>query len=186
MTVLQQVVFGVGSLDADIFFCGEAPGADEEEQGEPFVGKAGQLLTKIIGAMGLQREDVYIGNIMNWRPEMPNMAVGNRPPSTEEMAFCLPYLQAQLAIVQPKVIVALGATAVKGLLGDSPKLRMRDLRGNWHSFAETPLMVTYHPSYLLRNDTLQTKRAVWEDMLLVMEKIGLPISEKQRGFFLKG
>lgn len=177
-----QVVFGVGNIDADIFFCGEAPGGDEEKQGEPFVGKAGALLTKIITAMGLAREDVYIGNIMNWRPEMPT-PVGNRPPTPEEMAYCLPYLRAQIEIVQPKVIVALGMTAVNGLLGADPKRRMGAIRGQFFEFNETPLLVTYHPSYLLRYATMKTKRLVWEDMLLAMENVRLPISEKQRGFF---
>jgi len=179
-----QVVFGVGSVEADVFFCGEAPGGDEEKQGEPFVGKAGELLTKIIKAMGVQRCDVYIGNIMNWRPEMPT-AVGNRAPSEEEMAYCLPYLQAQIDVVKPKVIVALGMTAVSGLLGPDPQRRMGEIRGRWMDYRGTPLMVTYHPSYLLRNGTLRTKRLVWEDMMLVMDKVGLPISEKQRGFFLE-
>ena len=180
----KKVVFGVGSLDAEIFFCGEAPGADEETQGEPFVGKAGQLLTKIIEAMGLKRSAVYIGNIMNWRPEMPT-PFGNRPPTQEEMEVCLPYLKAQIEIVQPKVIVALGATAVSGLLGADPKRRMGDVRGKWLEFEGTPLMITFHPSYLLRNDTLKTKRMVWEDMMSVMEKIGMPISDKQQQFFLQ-
>ncbi len=179
----KKVVFGVGNLDADIFFCGEAPGADEEIQGIPFVGRAGQLLTKIILAMGLTRDQVYIGNIMNWRPEL-NSTSGNRPPTQEEMNFCLPYLKAQLEIVQPKVIVALGATAVNGLFGYDPSRRMKDIRGNWIKFGNTPCMVTFHPSYLLRNNTLKTKRVVWEDMLQVMEKTNLPISEKQRNFFL--
>jgi DNA polymerase len=179
----KKIVFGTGSMDADIFFCGEAPGADEETIGEPFVGRAGQLLTKIISAMGLARENVYIANIMNWRPEMPT-TTGNRPPTREEMNFCLPYLLAQIEIVQPKVIVALGATAAKGLLGDDNFGSMRDIRGKWSTFAHTPLMVTFHPSYLLRNNTNTTKRIVWEDMLSVMEKSGLPISEKQRKFFL--
>jgi len=177
-----KVVFGVGNLDADIFFCGEAPGADEEIQGKPFVGKAGQLLTKIIQAMGLRREDVYIGNIMNWRPEVPAL-FGNRPPTQEEMNFCLPYLKAQLTIVKPKVIVALGATAVNGLLGIDNKRRMGDIRGKWFEFQNVPLMVTFHPSYLLRNDTLYAKRQVWEDMLKVMEHLNFPISDKQRIFF---
>lgn len=179
----KKVVFGIGNLDADIFFCGEAPGADEEIIGEPFVGRAGQLLTKIIFAMGLSRSDVYIGNIMNWRPEL-DTPFGNRPPTQEEMSFCLPYLKAQIEIVQPKVIVALGATAVNGLLGYDSSRRMRDLRGKWSTFCNVPLMVTFHPSYLLRNNTLQTKRIVWEDMLEVMKKIGMPISEKQEKFFL--
>lgn len=178
----KKIVFGVGNLDADIFFCGEAPGAEEEIQGEPFVGKAGQLLTKVIQAMGLQREEVYIGNIMNWRPEMPT-PYGNRPPTQEEMAFCLPYLKAQVAIVKPKVIIALGATAVNGLLGPDNKRRMGEIRGKWFEFQGVPLMVTFHPSYLLRNDTSYAKRQVWEDMLKVMEQLHFKISDKQRKFF---
>lgn len=179
----KKVVFGVGSVDAEIFYCGEAPGADEEIQGEPFVGRAGQLLTKIVETMGLSREQVYIGNIMNWRPELPT-PVGNRPPTEEEFNYCLPYLRAQLDVVQPKVIVALGATAVNGLLGPDPKRRMGSVRGKWFEFQSTPLLITYHPSYILRNGSLRSKRMIWEDMLMVMERIGLPISEKQRGFFL--
>ncbi|WP_269522894.1 uracil-DNA glycosylase [Coraliomargarita parva] len=178
-----KIVFGVGKVDADIFFCGEAPGADEEIEGEPFVGKAGQLLTKIIQAMGLQREEVYIANILKWRPEH-DKPYGNRPPTIEEMNFCLPYLRAQIDIVQPKVIVALGNTAVSGLLGPDPNRRMGNIRGTWHDFNDIPMMITFHPSYLLRNNTLKTKRQVWEDLLQVMEKTGLPISDKQRGFFL--
>ena len=178
-----KVVFGVGNIDADIFFCGEAPGADEEEQGEPFVGKAGQLLTKMIQAMGLAREQVYIGNIMNWRPRLPSR-VGNRPPTSEEMSFCLPYLKAQVEVVQPKLIVALGATASKGLLGDDSFRSLREVKGRWHEFAGTPVLPTYHPSYLLRNDSKRDKRSAWEDLLKVMERCELPISDRQRGFFL--
>lgn len=179
----KKLVYGVGNLDAKIFFCGEAPGADEEIQGEPFVGRAGQLLTKMIRAMGLSREEVYIGNIMNWRPEM-DTEVGNRPPTQEEMEFCLPYLLQQIEIVQPKAIVALGATAVNGLLGVDRNRRMSDIRGKWQSFSGIPLMVTFHPSYVLRNNTNRTKRLVWEDLLSVMESVGMEISEKQRNFFL--
>lgn len=179
----KKVVFGIGNLDADIFFCGEAPGADEETEGEPFVGKAGQLLTKMIGAMGLKREDVYIGNIMNWRPEMPT-PTGNRPPTIEEMNFCLPYLKAQLEVVKPKLIVALGVTAAKGLLGEKTFRSLREIKGQWYEFEGVPVMPTYHPSYLLRNDTKRDKRGAWEDWLKVMEKAELPISEKQQGYFL--
>ena len=178
----KRIVFGVGSIEADIFFCGEAPGADEEIQGEPFVGRAGQLLTRIIKAMKLERSEVYIGNIMNWRPEMPT-SFGNRPPTQEEMSYCLPYLQAQLRIVEPKVIVALGATAANGLLGPDPTRKMGSVRGKWFSFDATPLLITYHPSYVLRNGTNDVKRLVWEDILKVMERVGLPISEKQREYF---
>ncbi|MBP5191589.1 MAG: uracil-DNA glycosylase [Opitutales bacterium] len=179
----KKLVFGSGNLQADLFFCGEAPGAEEEEQGEVFVGRAGQLLTKMIKAMGLRRSDVYIGNIMNWRPETPNH-IGNRPPTQEEMQFCLPYLIGQVEIVQPKVIVALGATAVHGLLGYDPQRRMRDCRGHWFTFHQIPLLVTYHPSYLLRNATIAAKRMVWEDLLRVMQFLKLPISERQQSYFL--
>lgn len=178
-----QVVFGSGSPDADIFFCGEAPGADEARAGEPFVGKPGQLLSKIITTMGLSRERIYLANALNWRPEH-DKPYGNRPPTIEEIKFCLPYLQAQIEIVRPKVIVALGNTAVSSLLGADPSRKLGAVRGTWSSFADIPLMITFHPSYLLRSDTLKTKRMVWEDMLQVMEKCELEISDKQRGFFL--
>jgi uracil-DNA glycosylase len=184
----KKVVLGVGSLDAKIFFCGEAPGAEEEVQGEPFVGPAGQLLTKMIQAMGLQRSDVYIGNIMNWRPQMPTAPgaeqIGNRPPTPEEMAYCLPFIKAQLEIVDPQVIVALGATAAKGLLGPDSFKAVGDVRGKWQTFAGKPLIVTYHPSYILRNQSNRSKRMIWEDLLKVMERVELPISPKQRGYFL--
>lgn len=184
----RQVVFGVGNIDAQIMFVGEAPGAEEEKQGEPFVGPAGQLLTKMIGAMGLARGEVYIGNIMNWRPQMPVKAdgeqYGNRPPTAEEMAYCLPYLQAQIEVVAPQVIVALGATAAHGLLGSEAFKALGEVRGRWHEFAGRPLMVTYHPSYILRNQSNRSKRMIWEDLLQVMERAGLPVSDKQRGFFL--
>ncbi|MDA9317227.1 uracil-DNA glycosylase [Puniceicoccaceae bacterium] len=178
-----KVVFGTGSATADILFCGEAPGADEEITGDPFVGKAGQLFTKIITAMGLSRESVYITNILKWRPEH-DKPYGNRPPTLDEMRYCLPYLEAQIKIIKPKAIVALGNTAVSGLLGPDPTRKMGQVRGTWASFAKIPVMITFHPSYLLRNGTLKTKRMVWEDMLKLMEKCQLAISEKQRGFFL--
>ncbi|MFL6567801.1 MAG: uracil-DNA glycosylase family protein [Chthoniobacterales bacterium] len=177
-----QTVFGVGNPDADLMFIGEAPGADEDRQGEPFVGRAGQLLTKIIETMGFRRDEVYIANILKSRPDMPAGAPGNRPPTAEEMKNCLPFLIEQIKIVQPKVMVALGATAVEGLLGF--RGTMSKLRGNWHSFQDTPLMITFHPSYLLRNQAPAEKRKVWEDMLLVLEKLGRPITPKQRNYFL--
>jgi uracil-DNA glycosylase family 4 len=178
-----QVVFGVGNRNADLMFVGEAPGADEDLQGEPFVGRAGQLLTKIIEAMGLTRDDIYIGNVLKCRPDMPPGESGNRKPRPDEMATCLPWLSAQIRLVRPRAIVALGATAAEGLLGETAL--MRDLRGKWFEHESIPALVTYHPAYLLRNQSLTEKRKVWEDMLLVMEKMNLPISEKQRGFFLK-
>jgi DNA polymerase len=163
-------------------FVGEAPGEDEDLQGEPFVGKAGQLLTKIILAMGFAREEVYIANVLKCRPDMPPGEAGNRKPRSDEMQTCLPYLRQQIDIIQPRAIVALGATAMEGLLCETQP--MNRLRGRWHEFNGIPLMATYHPAYLLRNQALSEKRKVWEDMLLVLEKLEKPISEKQRNFFL--
>src|SRR5437763_5515751 len=154
-----QTVFGVGNPTADLMFIGEAPGADEDAQGEPFVGRAGQLLTKIIKAMGFAREDVYIANILKCRPDVPAGSFGNRAPTPREMQTCRPYLMEQIGIIRPKVIVALGAVAVEGLLGT--RAPMRDLRGRWDLFNGTPLMVTYHPAYLLRNQSPLQKRKVW-------------------------
>jgi uracil-DNA glycosylase family 4 len=179
----KNVVFGVGSIDAQLMFVGEAPGADEDLQGEPFVGKAGQLLTKIIQTMGLQRGDVYIANILKCRPDTPGESSGNRKPTLEEMQTCIPYLHEQIDLIRPKVLVALGGTAVEGLLGKT--VGITKLRGNWQTYRGIPLMPTYHPAYLLRNQALAEKRRVWEDMLQVMEKLEMPISEKQRNFFLK-
>jgi uracil-DNA glycosylase family 4 len=177
-----QVVFGVGNPEAEVMFVGEAPGEDEDLQGEPFVGKAGQLLTKIIVAMGFNREEVYIANVLKCRPDMPAGESGNRKPKPAEMQTCLPYLRQQIDIIQPRALVALGATAMEGLLGASEP--MAKLRGRWHDFHGIPLMATYHPAYLLRNQSLTEKRKVWEDMLLVLERLEKPISEKQRGYFL--
>lgn len=177
-----NVVFGVGTIHTDLMFVGEAPGQDEDQQGEPFVGAAGQLLTKIIKAMNLDREKVYIANVLKCRPDTPGQRSGNRKPKPEEMKTCKPYLLAQISVIRPKVIIALGATAVEGLLGKP--MGIMKLRGNWQDFNGTPMMPTYHPAYLLRNQSLAEKRKVWEDMLAVMEKLSMPISDKQRGFFL--
>ena len=179
----KNVVFGVGSIDAQLMFVGEAPGADEDEQGEPFVGNAGQLLTRIISATGLSRADVYIANILKCRPDTPGQSAGNRKPTPDEMATCIPYLHEQIDLIRPKVLVALGATAVEGLLGKT--IGITKLRGQWQTYRGTPLMPTYHPAYLLRNQAMSEKRKVWEDMLAVMEKLGMPVSEKQRNYFLK-
>ena len=178
----KNVVFGVGSMDAQLMFVGEAPGADEDEQAEPFVGKAGQLLTKIIETMGLQRSEVYIGNILKCRPDTPGQSAGNRKPTPDEMKTCIPYLHEQIDLIQPRVLVALGGTAMEGLLD---KTGIMKLRGHWHTYRGIPLMPTYHPAYLLRNQAMSEKRKLWEDMLQVMEKLGMPITDKQRRFFLK-
>jgi DNA polymerase len=177
------VVFGVGNPDAELMFVGEAPGADEDAQGEPFVGAAGQLLTKIIQATGLSRQQVYIANILKCRPDTPGQSSGNRKPTAEEMATCIPWLHQQIDLIRPRVLVALGATAVEGLLGKT--LGITKLRGTWQTYRGIPLMPTYHPAYLLRNQAMSEKRKVWEDMLAVMEKLQMPISEKQQGYFLK-
>ena len=182
-TARENVVFGVGNIDAQLMFVGEALGADEDLQGEPFVGAAGQLLTKIISATGLSRGEVYIANILKCRPDMPAGSSGNRKPTPEEMQTCIPFLHEQIDLIRPKVIIALGATAVEGLLGKT--VGITKLRGHWQTYRGTPLMPTYHPAYLLRNQSLATKREVWEDILQAMEKLGMPISEKQRNYFLK-
>jgi DNA polymerase len=158
----HNVVFGVGDTRAELMFVGEAPGADEDMEGEPFVGRAGQLLTKMIQAMGYKRSEVYIANILKCRP--PN----NRPPLPEEMERCLPFLRQQIALIKPKVMVCLGATAVRGLLAlEQPISRVR---GNWHLFDGIPVMPTFHPAYLLRNPS--AKREVWQDLQVVMTRLG--------------
>lgn len=179
----KNVVFGVGDMNAQLMFVGEAPGADEDIQAEPFVGKAGQLLTKIIETMGLRRDSVYIANILKCRPDTPGQAFGNRKPTPEEMQTCIPFLHEQIDLIRPKVLVALGGTAVEGLLGKS--VGIMKLRGVWQTYRGIPLMPTYHPAYVLRNQALSEKRKVWEDMMMVMEKIGMSISDKQRKFFTK-
>ena len=162
---------------------GEAPGAEEDRLGEPFVGAAGELLNKILQAMGIPRDSVFIANVLKCRPDIPLGTPGNRKPTAAEMDRCLPYLREQISIVSPKVIIALGATAMQGLFGKVEA--MARLRSRWYTFHNIPVMATYHPSYLLHNQSLSEKRKVWEDMLKVMEHLGMPISDKQRGFFLK-
>jgi DNA polymerase len=178
----HSVVFGVGNPEAELMFVGEAPGADEDLRGEPFVGRAGELLTRIIETMGFARNEVYIANVLKCRPDIPVGQPGNRAPTLEEMQTCLPYLRSQIELIQPKVLVALGGVAIRGLLGKTEP--MKSLRGRWLSFGSIPLMVTFHPSYLLRNQALSEKRKVWEDMLQVLERLNRPISERQRNYFL--
>jgi DNA polymerase len=179
----KRVVFGVGDIFSPLLFVGEAPGADEDAAGEPFVGRAGQLLTKIIETMGFSRQTVFIANILKCRPDTPGQSSGNRKPRPDEMATCFPYLQEQIELIQPRVMVALGATAVEGLLGNAGGISK--LRGNWQTFRGIPVMPTYHPAYLLRNMSLTERRKVWEDMLKVLERLQLPISERQRNYFQK-
>lgn len=162
----KQIVFGVGNPHADLMFVGEAPGADEDEQGIPFVGRAGQLLTNMIKAMGLGREDVYIANVIKCRPP------GNRTPEREECETCSPFLLRQIDVVRPKIIVALGAVAAKSLLQINDS--MANLRGRTYDFRNTKLIVTYHPAYLLRDP--RQKKEAWKDLQKVMQFLGLPVS----------
>ena len=157
-----NLVFGVGNPEADLVFVGEAPGEEEDRQGIPFVGRAGQLLTRIIvNGMKMRREDVYICNVLKCRPP------GNRNPSASEMFHCLPYLERQLEIIEPRVICALGAVAAQALLEtDEPIGR---LRGRWHQWHDIPMMVTYHPAYLLRTPAAKAK--VWSDIKQVMARL---------------
>ncbi len=153
----QTMVFATGNPDARLMLVGEAPGHEEERKREPFVGPAGQKLTDILKAMGLSRDEVYLSNIVKFRPSTPRQTTNNRKPSPEEMAACLPFIRAEVEIIRPECIIALGGTAAEGL----------------------------HPSFLLRSQAdLTTKRQLWEDMLSVMERLDMEISEKQRGFFL--
>jgi DNA polymerase len=167
----KQIVFGVGNPNAELMFIGEAPGADEDEKGEPFVGRAGQLLTNMIKAMGLSREDVYIANIIKCRPP------GNRTPERDECETCSPFLMQQIKVVSPKAIVALGAVAAKTLLAVNAP--MSELRGNWYDFRGTKLAVTYHPAYLLRDP--RQKKETWKDLQMVMQELGLPLPEGHSG-----
>jgi DNA polymerase len=157
----SHIVFGTGDPQADLVFVGEGPGFEEDRQGAPFVGSAGRLLTKIIQAMGLTRETVYICNVIKCRPP------GNRNPLPGEIEQCFPFLKRQLEGIQPRVICALGSVAAKVLLGtDAPISR---LRGRFHDYQGVPLMPTYHPAYLLRNP--EKKREVWEDMKRIMARL---------------
>ena len=167
-----NLVFGVGSPRAELMFVGEGPGADEDAQGEPFVGRAGQLLNNMIKAMGLRREDVYIANIVKCRPP------GNRTPEPDECETCSPFLMRQIATIKPKVIVALGATAAKNLLAISSSLG--EMRGHWYDFKPAGsdpswpgarLAVTYHPAYLLRDP--RQKGETWKDLQMVMKYLGI-------------
>jgi uracil-DNA glycosylase len=166
----KNTVFGEGDADAKIFFIGEGPGENEDLQGRPFVGRAGELLNKMIAGMGLKREDVYIANIVKCRPPM------NRVPAPDEVATCTPYLVRQLEIIRPRVIVTLGLPSAKYML--NTKMPMGKLRGQWHNWRGIKLMPTFHPAYLLRSYTEENRAAVWSDLKQVMSEVGLRISLK--------
>ena len=164
----KQIVFGVGNPKAELMFIGEAPGADEDQQGEPFVGRAGQLLNNMIKAMGLRREDVYIANIIKCRPP------GNRTPERDECETCSPFLMRQIAAIKPQAIVALGAVAAKTLLAINAP--MSEFRGRWFDFRGTKLAVTYHPAFLLRDP--RQKKETWKDLQMVMKELGMAMPAK--------
>ena len=166
-----HTVPGQGRLRPDIMFIGEGPGADEDEQGLAFVGRAGQLLTKMITAMGYTREEVFIGNIVKCRPP------GNRVPTPEEMEGCLPYLKRQIAVIQPKLIVCLGATAARGLVQEA--LPIGKARGQWRQFEGIPVMLTFHPAYLLRDPRKKTE--TWADLKTVLARLGKKPPAKAEG-----
>lgn len=176
----QRPLLGHGSLDAKVVFVGEAPTAVEMETGQAFAGESGELLQKILSAAAIDPADCYFVPVMVWRPEPPTQ-YGKRPPTARELAFNLPYLRAQIDVVAPRAVVALGAQAFEALHGRTPSITQA--RGRWFDLGGVPLLPTFHPNYLLHTPSASAKRTVWEDFLLLMEKLGLPVSEKQRAFF---
>ena len=181
-TLREVMVFATGNPDAKIMLIGEAPGYEEERKREPFAGPAGEKLDEILKAMGLTRGDVYMTSMVKFRPVTARQTTNNRPPTPEEIAACLPLVRAEIQIIRPQCIIALGGSVAHGLLGVEGNIS--ELRGSWHEFEGVPVRVTYQPSYLLlSNQDTSTRLMVWQDMLAVMEKTGLPISDKQRGYF---
>ncbi len=182
-TLRQTAVPGQGSRNASIMFVGDAPGYADEKAALPFQGEAGGKLDGMLRAMGLTRADVYITHLVKFRPAMPRQTLNNRPPTAREVACSVPVLQCEVQLVQPRVIVALGVVAARGLLscGELPLAACQNMRGE---FCGIPVVVTHHPSYLLRTSDIKERRRLWEEMLRVMEMAGLPVSAKQRGYFL--
>lgn len=179
----STMVFATGNPHARLMLVGEAPGYEEEQQLEPFVGRAGRKLNEILRAMGLRREEVYISNICKFRPSMgEQQGTANRAPTEAEISACLPLVMAEIRAIRPACIVCLGGTAAKGLLGSGASVG--SLRGREFFCQGFPVRVTYHPSYLLRNEAISERRRVWEDMLGVMRLLGMPVSAKQQNYFL--
>jgi len=176
----QEPMLGAGSPDAAIVFVGEVPAAADIAAGRLFAGVEAAVFDGALKAMGLSRETAYVTTLVRWRTASPNGLV-DRTPSPREQAFNLPYLRAELAVVRPRVVVALGGTVFHALTGD--KARISEARGTWREAEGLPLLPTFHPSYLVKNPSKGPKRQFWEDLLAAMERAGLPISEKQRGFF---
>lgn len=179
----QTLVYSSGSPDGRVMLIGEAPGHEEEKALRPFEGPAGKKLDKILEAMGLNRDEVYVTNLVKFRPATPRQTTNNRKPSPAEVAAFMPVIREEIRIVRPQCIVALGATPLEALLQTDSTVS--SMRGSWHEFDGIPVRATYHPSYLLQSgESPAVKRMIWEDMLAVMEKLGMEISAKQRGYFL--
>jgi uracil-DNA glycosylase family 4 len=179
-----QVVFGQGSAEAALMIIGEALGPEEDQEGRPFAGEAGELLEKMLKAMGLPMRHVYATSVLKCHPFVLGEPGATRPPHAEELERCLPYLAAQIAIIRPKAIVAMGAGAMHALFGG--KAPMGSLRSRWHEVQGIPVMPTFHPRYLLRNEDVGERRKVWEDLMQVMERLGLEVTTRHRSFFLRG
>jgi len=183
-TLRTKPVFGMGDRHAGIMFVGDAPNYYDEKAGEPFQGEAGSKLDGMLRAMGLSREQIYLTHLVKFRPSLPRQTTNNRPPTGKEIRFSVPVVELEARLVRPKVIVALGVISARGLLnmGDIPLSAYRRQQGH---FCGIPVMVTHHPSYLLRTSDLKERRSLWEDMLSVMSLAGLPISPRQQSYFLK-
>ena len=177
----KKALFGHGSETAKVFFVGEAPSLEEVESNRPFVGPAGELLNKIISATGLTEKECYFANLMSWRPKPPT-AFGKRPPNASEIAFNRPYLLAQIEIIKPQIIVAVGAQAFGALTHSTTPIMQ--MRGQWQKVEGLEVLPTLHPNYLLHSPSLSNKRLVWEDFMQIMTKLGMPISDKQKAYFL--
>jgi uracil-DNA glycosylase family 4 len=182
-TARAQVVFGQGRVDAELMIIGEAPGVEEDREGRPFAGEAGELLEKMLKAMGLSMGAVYATSVLKCHPFVVGEPDAVRPPNAGELERCLPYLAAQIALVRPRVIVAMGAGAMHAVFGG--KTPMGTLRSRWHEVQGIPVMPTFHPRYLLRNDDIRERRKVWEDLMQVMERLGIEVTARHRAFFLK-
>jgi len=177
----KKALFGHGSETAKVFFVGEAPALEEVEANRSFVGPAGELLSKIISATGLTEKECYFANLMTWRPKPPT-AFGKRPPNASEVAFNRPYLLAQIEIIKPQIIVAVGAQAFGALTHSTTPIMQ--IRGQWQKVDGLEVLPTLHPNYLLHSPSLSNKRLVWEDFMQIMTKLGMPISDKQKAYFL--
>jgi len=177
----KKALFGRGSETAKVFFVGEAPALEEVEANRSFVGPAGELLSKIISATGLTEKECYFANLMTWRPKPPT-AFGKRPPNASEVAFNRPYLLAQIEIIKPQIIVAVGAQAFGALTHSTTPIMQ--IRGQWQKVDGLEVLPTLHPNYLLHSPSLSNKRLVWEDFMQIMTKLGMPISDKQKAYFL--